>query len=82
VDKGIAEGERRNSFTAVSIQQQRAHHRKRMGDQDTENMPSTVREYVATDLCEMAMAGKKKMPLHGFPVDCVAAQVQSGEPEC
>ena len=25
-------------------------------------MPSTVREYVATDLCEMAMAGKKIMP--------------------
>jgi hypothetical protein len=52
-----------------------------MGDQDTENMPSTVREYLATDLCEMAMAGKKIMPLHGFSVDSVTAQVQSGEPE-
>jgi len=81
VDEQIAKGERRNSFTAVSIQQQRAHHRKRMGDQDAENMPSTVREYLATDLCEMAMAGKKIMPLHGFSVNSVTAQVQSGEQE-
>jgi hypothetical protein len=52
-----------------------------MGDQDTENMPSTVREYVAADLSKMAMAGKKIMPVGGFSVHCVTAQVQSGEPE-
>jgi hypothetical protein len=56
VEEEIAKGERRNSFTAVSVQQQRAKHRERMGDEDTENMPSTVSEDVATDLGKMAMA--------------------------
>jgi hypothetical protein len=42
-----------------------------MGDDDTENMTSTVREYVATDLCETAMAREEVMPLQGLPVHCI-----------
>jgi len=52
-----------------------------MGDEDTENMTSTVREYAATDLCETAMAGKEVMPLQGLPVDGITAQIHSGDPE-
>jgi hypothetical protein len=52
-----------------------------MGDDDTENMTSTVREYVATDLCETAMAREEVMPLQGLPVHCIAAQIHSGDPE-
>ena len=52
-----------------------------MGEEDTKNMPSTVREYVARDLCEVAVAREEVMSLQGFPVDCITAQVHSGDPE-